>query len=178
MDGTSFDGFVRSFVIGETRRRFIRRGAFAALGTALIGSAVGEPATAEECRGSGLQCRRDEQCCSGKCRNNGTCAPAKVGAPCDPDNPADCRSGVCGCTKRSVAGELVSCTCRRATCTESGEAGCEATADCCDGFCLASRGVCFPPQQQCVPEGASCRDAPTLCCPGRTCVDGVCVEQL
>ena len=178
MDGTGFDTLVRSLATDGTRRGVLRRGALGLLGVAVGGLVTRQPAAAAECRGRDKPCRRDGQCCSGNCRKNGTCAAAGIGKPCNPNKPSDCRSGECGCTKRNTAGKLVECTCRRAACIETGETSCEETADCCNGFCLRSRGVCFPPQQQCIPEGASCRDAPNLCCPGLNCVNDTCTEQL
>ena len=169
-----FDDLTRSLFSGTSRRSLIRRGAIAALGAASLGLGVRHGAAALTCRGRDAACRRDNQCCSGNCRTNGTCAPAGVGKPCDPQTPADCRSGVCGCTKIDTAGNPAGCTCRRATCTPVREEGCAETADCCDGRCLTSRGICFPRQQQCIPEGRSCRDAPTLCCPGFSCTNDVC----
>ncbi len=176
MVGTDFDDFVRSLPSGTSRRSLLRRGAVAALGAAAFGAGLRRGAGALECRGRDAACRRDNQCCSGACRNNGTCAPAGVGAPCDPSTPSDCRSGVCGCAKIDTAGTPTGCTCRRATCTPVREEGCDESADCCDGFCLKSRGVCFRPQQQCIPEGQSCASAPTLCCPGSRCTGGVCTD--
>jgi len=174
MDENRFDALVRSLATTASRRRVLRRGALGALGAAVAGFATRDTASAA-CRGGGQPCRRDRQCCSGTCRRNRTCTAAGVGKPCDPGQPSDCRSGQCGCTARNTAGQLVNCTCRRATCSPQGaDPGCGETADCCDGFCLRSRGFCFPPQQQCIPEGASCEEAPTLCCPGLSCVDDVC----
>ena len=177
MDPANFDGFVRALATQGTRRSVLRRGAVGALGAVLAGLGAREPAAAAECRGRDSECRRDGQCCSGKCRKNKTCAAAGVGKPCDPNTPSDCKSGECGCTKRDTTGELINCTCRRAECTEAGEnTGCDNTADCCDGFCLTSRGICSPPQQQCIPKGASCAEAPTLCCPGFQCINDECTE--
>jgi hypothetical protein len=177
MDATIFDGFVRSLAKSETRRGLLRRGAAAAAGAALIGLGARMSVAAEVCRGSGLRCRRDDQCCSGKCRNR-LCKPAdlQVGEACDPDVPTDCVTDVCGCAAKDINGKPANCTCRRATCSpEVGVTGCADSADCCDGHCIRSHGgVCFPPQQLCIPGGASCSSAPTLCCPGFTCTDGVC----
>lgn len=174
MDATRFDGLTRSLATIGSRRRLLRRGAAGALTAALAELALGDGSAALECRGKGKPCRRDGQCCSGKCRNNKTCAAAGVGKPCNPNKPTDCQSGKCGCTKRDTSGKLVECTCRRAACSGQGDAGCAETADCCNGFCLKSRGFCFPPQQQCIPAGASCEEAPTLCCPGLDCTGGTC----
>ena len=176
MDAMRFDSLVRSLAIGTTRRTLLRRAALGALGAAGAALGLRERAAAAECRGRDADCRRDGQCCSGRCRDNGTCAPAGVGAPCNRNKPSDCRSGVCGCTKRDTAGKLTDCTCRRAACTAVRDEGCAATADCCNGFCITSRNVCFPPQQQCIPEGQSCSSAPTLCCPGLDCSGGVCTS--
>lgn len=174
MDGTNFDGFVRALATHGTRRAMLRRGAATALAAALAGIGIQRQAVAAACKGSGKNCDRDGECCSDRCRSNGTCAAAGVGDPCNPNKPTDCRSGECGCTKRDTTGKLINCTCRRATCTDVGDTGCSATADCCDGFCLTSQSVCFPPQQQCIPQGGSCSGAPTLCCPGFNCTGDVC----
>jgi hypothetical protein len=176
MDGTGFDAILRSLTTSGTRRGVVRRGAIGALAVALAGLGIREPAAAAPCRGRDAGCRRNDQCCSGQCHANRTCAAAGVGKPCNPNTPSDCRSGQCGCTKRDIAGTLIDCTCRRATCADDGEEGCAGTADCCDGRCLASRGVCLPPAQQCIREGQSCSSAPTLCCPGFSCTGGVCAD--
>lgn len=178
MDGTSFDALARSLATSGSRRGLVRRGALGALGAALAGLGARESAVAAECRGRGDKCRRNGQCCSGKCRRNKKCAAAGVGKPCNPNKPSDCKSGECGCTARDTTRQLVNCTCRSAGCIDVAEQGCEATADCCDGFCLDSQDVCFPPQQQCIPEGASCADEPTLCCPGLQCINDECTEPL
>jgi hypothetical protein len=99
----------------------------------LGGVGTGKLAAAEECRGSGLRCRRDEQCCSGKCRNR-LCKAAdlEIGDACDPDQPGDCVTGVCGC----IFEDDTRCTCRRATCfVGEGLSDCDDTGDCCEGVC-------------------------------------------
>ena len=173
MDGMRFDALTRSLTTVVSRRRVLWRGG---LGAAIVGLGFAGPAAAA-CRGGDQTCRRNGQCCSGKCRANGTCKPAAVGQPCDAGQGADCRSGVCGCTREDTSGKPIDCTCRRATCSPKGaNPGCAETADCCEGFCLTSRGVCFPPAQQCIPKGASCASAPTLCCPGLDCNEDVCTD--
>ncbi len=175
MDETRFDTLARALAVDGNRRGVLRRGALGALGATLAGLGIGGGVEAAGCRGRDAPCRRDAQCCSGTCRRNGTCTPAGLGDPCDPDKPADCRSGECGCTKEDVAGRLINCTCRRATCAEQSE-GCDATADCCNGFCLrrSAGNRCFPPAKQCIPEGQSCSNNPERCCPGFDCIAGKC----
>jgi hypothetical protein len=143
LDATTFDVLVRSLAQSGTRRGLLGRGAIAAAGATLAGLGLRDVAAAEECRGSGLRCRRDAQCCSGKCRDR-VCKPAdlQVGETCDPDVPTDCVTDVCGC----LFEDQTRCTCRRATCLEdsgeSGESGCDSSADCCEGACVTDRGLC------------------------------------
>jgi hypothetical protein len=179
MNAAMFDGFARLFAQNQTRRVLLRRGALAAVGAATVGLAASQLTAAAECRGSELRCRRDDQCCSGKCRDR-LCKPddLQVGDACDPDVPADCVTGVCGCAKKDINGNPVGCTCRRATCApESGQSGCADSRDCCDGFCVRSRGFCFPPALLCVQGGGACGSSPAAsCCPGFTCTGGVCTK--
>lgn len=139
MDGAAFDVMIQSLAAAETRRHLLRRAVAGALGVGLAGAGV-RAVAAEECRGSEVACRRDDQCCSGRCRN-GTCRGANlnIGHACDPNRPDDCGSGVCGC----IFNDDSRCTCRRATCVGgSGATGCGTTADCCAGSCLQSRDLC------------------------------------
>jgi len=145
VDETKLDALARSLAAVGTRRGLLRRGMLATVGAALAGAAAGGRAAALTCRGRGDRCRRDRQCCSGSCRRNGTCAPAGVGDPCDPGTPDDCGSGVCGCLNIDPDGNPVRCTCRQATCSETGEGPCAARKGCCTGFCLEREGRCFPP---------------------------------
>jgi hypothetical protein len=143
MEATRFDALVRILGKVDTRRHLIQGAVLAVAAAAGFGG--GEQAAALRCRGRDATCRRDDQCCSGKCRANGRCAPAGIGDPCDPETPGDCRTGVCGCLNRDPAGR---CTCRQEACLATGEGECANTNDCCTGFCLSRERRCFPPVQR------------------------------
>jgi len=152
MDGKQFDGLVRALSADDTRRGVLRRAAGGAIAAALAAIGAGKGATAAECLGRDASCRRDNQCCGGKCRNNGTCGPAGLGDTCNPNKPSDCKSGECGCINKDPASR---CTCRSATCTAVGDEGCGSLKDCCDGFCVPSRNLCFPRIKRGTPSGTS-----------------------
>lgn len=60
-----------------------------------------------------------------------SCAPSpsllEPGDSCDPERPAECDSGVCGCDGDD-------CTCRRATCSVTRCFGSD--IECCQGRCV------------------------------------------
>ena len=89
------------------------------------------------CCRDGRDCRRDDQCCSGRCEG-GTCVPASClpfEGNCGGDS--DCCSGVCSGGSVCAA---VGCQPEGAPC--SGEAG-EPDATCCSRFCGGAAG-CEP----------------------------------
>jgi hypothetical protein len=150
---------------GETSRRATLR----ALGAALLGAAagaagiaLGDGAAAKGCFARGGRCRRDGQCCSGKCRQ-GTCTPCPKGKKAcghacvrTKDNPKHCG----GCGRRCVAGQSCvggACLCGGANC-----------AGCCDGT------TCVPVGQQTVGQCGSDGVACVACAADQACVSGVC----
>jgi hypothetical protein len=80
----------------------------------------------------GTVCGTNKVCNHGQCE----CEPVPagnnkpVGAACDAEKPAECSSGVCGCS-----GSVCPCFCRENGCVGTGQV-CGNTFDCCEGLCL------------------------------------------
>ncbi len=107
MDPTHFDELTRSLTDGSSRRRLLQGlagGALAAVAAAL--GVADAAATHWGCLHVGKPCRRDRQCCSGRCRgpkgnetcrahHEGTCAAAKD--TCITGTFDGCGGGACVC---------------------------------------------------------------------------------
>jgi hypothetical protein len=150
LDGNRFDATIKSLAVRSSSRRGLLYTLAGAAVRARFGLRGGCPvgAATTGCRQDGKECRRGNQCCSGRCKR-GACRPApkqdtcavnrefcKVGAPG--------RCGVgdseCGCFRRLngaafCAGDLplIECT----DCTD--EKGCRPGFD-----CLRARGSFCP----------------------------------
>jgi hypothetical protein len=177
MDADHFDALTR--ILGRavaTRRAALGSLLVAALGEATRGQVE---AAAAACDRAGRSCRKDGQCCSGKCKQ-GTCAGCPngrkaCGGECvNPDNdPKNCGKrnrrcaagqtcfdGVCQCGGASCPdGCCDGATCQTGTTNDHcgrGGAACVACAD--DQVCVGGSCAC---------TAASC---PSGCCDGTTCV--------
>ncbi len=107
MDADSFDTLTRSLAISAiTRRTALKRlagGSLGALAAAL--GVTGAGATHWGCRHVGKPCRRDGQCCSGRCRGpkgNETCRAHHEGSCTAAKDfcvtlTAGCGGGACNC---------------------------------------------------------------------------------
>lgn len=173
-----FDDLARGLADGTlTRGKAIRL-----MGAAVVGGALGSLGIREAsadtpgCKRNGKACKKNTQCCSGKC-SGGVCAPAcgsngescatgtdccsgnckdsvcvescipPYAIPCDPSNPESCGGG-----------RLGSCFCERATegggyCqTDGSSTFCSSSCDCPAGqFCQATG------------DGGRCAIAGTVC---------------
>jgi hypothetical protein len=135
------------------------------MGAALVGGTlaslgIGEAAADNLCKPNGKKCRKNAQCCSGKCED-GTCAAA-----C-PSGYTQLSNGTCvkSCTKGGDA-----CLGCASLCAEdvdgvsgcsSGFARCSGNTDCLSGICDPLIGAC------------RCTDH-TGCPSGQFCVGGTC----
>jgi hypothetical protein len=119
----------------------------------------------------GDKCRRDHDCCSGRCqripfndnycvRPVGQCRPR--GEICDPYGANECCSGACDrdtikCQAGGSGGSVLGDTCRRDSDCESGR--CQRIPFH-DSYCVRPAGQCRPRGEICDPYGAS------ECCSG------------
>jgi hypothetical protein len=111
MTEARLDAFAVALARAQTRRAMI-----AALAGAIVAgersASAGQPSTESTCRGKGTKCRRDGQCCSGRCRQphgkhkktrKGKCRCSPYLKPCQKDGdccsldgtPLVCASGKC-----------------------------------------------------------------------------------
>jgi hypothetical protein len=157
MDETRFDSLVVKLTATRNRRAALRALGIGALATLLR---VPQPAAAQ-CKKTGGRCRRNHQCCSGKCRKRGkkkgkrcarlprqafgctialsSCADADSATPCPRNEFGRCRLGIDG----------------QPVCTTRGTLECESCQR--DSDCIAAEG----PGAICVrcdscPGGTSC----------------------
>ena len=100
MDGRRFDQWTKTLNGGATRRTALKTMAGGAIASALAALGIGGVAAQDDdrCRRTGRNCRRDEQCCSNRCRQ-GRCICLQNGATCTTDKA--CCSRRC----RIAAGE-------------------------------------------------------------------------
>src|SRR5215218_6285749 len=95
-----FDELARGLADGSvTRGRALRLMGAALVGGALASLGIGEAGADELCKPEGKKCRKDKQCCSGKCEG-GTCAAAcgSNGATCTEGTQCcsgNCKGGMC-----------------------------------------------------------------------------------
>jgi hypothetical protein len=88
------------------------------------------------CKGNGVACANDSQCCSGACRQGGCCAP-------------DCAGKTCG--------QADGCG---GTCTT-----CPTGQRCVGGACIAGQGTCPTGTNSCAAAGVvGCNGSPTCAC--------------
>ena len=185
MDADHFDALTR--ILG--RAAATRRAALGTLLVAALGRAVRSPAeaAAAACDRTGRPCRKDGQCCSGRCKQ-GTCAGcpngrmACGGACVNPNNdPKNCGK----CNRRCAAGQACVdgvCQCGGASCPD----GCCDGATCQTGtandHCGRGGAACVACANdlECVGGSCACTAAscPSGCCAGATCklgtADGFC----
>jgi len=106
MEDRDFDHLTRMFAGGVSRRSVVL-GVFGGVLGGLAAS-LGEAATASPCRNVGRRCRRDDQCCTKRCRggarhavcaagctDESTCAPGQV---CCCGGPSPCTGDRGFCT--------------------------------------------------------------------------------
>jgi hypothetical protein len=110
MEPERFDALTRSLrSAASSRRRLLAGASLGALLTALAARRV--PATHFDCRHVGVRCKRNDQCCSGRCRgkvgrktcrahHEGTCTAAQL----------FCKTGTAACGAGGT-----SCNCGRTT---------------------------------------------------------------
>lgn len=160
MDDCRFDNWTRT-IGGTADRRSAVKGmaagaaALLTLAKAQLGLAQDADVTLDAtCKGNKAKCRKDQECCSKKCKK-GKCKCAGEGAACKRDN--GCCSGTC----RNSDG--------RGKC-ECGNKGdfCNNDSDCCSNFCRD--GKC-----KCVRGGDRCNDNKE-CCSNR-CSSGFCLNS-
>ena len=124
------------------------------MGAALVGGTLsslgmgGVAAADDECKPVNKKCRKNAQCCSGKCEG-GKCAPACVSTDsqgCTADS--ECCSESARCIEGSCLEEKSACAC---TCMDGAQTSCCATTGCgqvCLEFCAnhggIQSGVCAP----------------------------------
>ncbi len=116
-----------------------------------------------QCRGFGVLCELDTECCSGSCDlSNNTCA-STIGACKDPggtcDGPTDCCSFHC-----------VNGSCSDQACISDNQA-CTADVECCGGKCVDL--ACVPLNAECSTAGNECGDS-SECCSQLCDMDGRC----
>src|SRR3569623_1626468 len=108
-----FDDLARGLADGTlTRGKAIRLMGAAVVGGTLGSFGLGGVALAdEECKPTGKKCRKDKQCCSGKC-SGGICAAASgsFGDTCA--TGTECCSGTCKggvCAQSCIPPDAISC---------------------------------------------------------------------
>jgi hypothetical protein len=168
MDDNRFDNLARS-IAGASRRRVLGGLLGGALGGALFVLGGDEGAARAECFKRDKRCRRDDQCCSGRC-DHGFCDPCRrdtvickgkcVKRDLFERDPQNC--GRCG--RRCDGDER----CENGKCVASGGGAtclrdCESCSPkggppCCNGIC---NGICLP--SQCRETGERCRDDCQCC---------------
>jgi hypothetical protein len=160
MDNCRFDNLTRVIAVQADRRTAVKAlaGTVAALATlarAELGFAQIEVGIEVDCRDNGERCRRDDQCCSLKCKKkNGKkrCKCAGTDSPCKAD--IGCCQGIC---------DDVDNTCR---CGNTDEF-CNNDNDCCSNDCSEERKC------KCIKDNERCADS-NNCCGTSTCKDGFC----
>ena len=150
MNDCRFDNWTRAFVSKIDRRSATMQ--FAGAAAAVVALAQAELGFAQDsavdlernCTVNGNRCRRDNQCCSFRCRkrrrqSRGKCQCAGAGARCQRDNgccSGVCRSGKCDCGDRGDFCNNDSDCCSRRC--ESGSCRCGRRGDRCNN----NRGCC------------------------------------
>ena len=160
MDEQSFDRL--AVAVDRIRDRSTRRGALRALlgGSLAAAVAVLAPAATDAaCTSLGFRCRRNGDCCSGRCASN-TCIPNTGGG---------CRSTGFGCGNDS---DCCSGNCERSICVSGGGScnslgfGCRLNGDCCSGRCSGNICVRDGDGGRCGPGLFACGSgAGRGCCP-------------
>jgi hypothetical protein len=180
MGGERFDGLTRILASGFDRRAILRVAAAGPSAATFIfrGGGVAAKPNPKPCRSEGRNCSKDDQCCSGYCRNarrvgHGACVACASGIVCGdtccPEN------ALYGCTDvQGPNGPIVGCLCSEGTrydrehneCRPCGGTGakCNGEDDCCedDGCCGST----------CCGAGQSC--CGTQCCDNNCCGDHCC----
>jgi hypothetical protein len=145
----SFDELARGLASGE----FSRRKALRLMGAALLGGTLGSlgiggiAAADDLCKPEGKKCRKDEQCCSGKCEGSECAAVVCSPAGSCPNIPLGCEGDInCGClqTVEGIGFCASNWPCEEAqTCTTT--ADCPAGYACTAVSCCPDVVVCAPP---------------------------------
>jgi hypothetical protein len=167
MDDARFDALTRALA-GTTRRGVTRLLAAATLGV-LSREAAGAKHTG--CRHHGKPCKRDKQCCSGRCsrrRHRCTCPgeTTKCGkTACCRTADQTCCGGTCAPgllnpEGGSCPGDPSTC-CPGLTCTPN------------DSTCCRPENVCF---KACCLNGTRCTNEDVCCASGNSC-NGVCCSR-
>jgi Dictyostelium (slime mold) repeat len=169
----SFDELARGLASGSISRGRALRLMGAALVGGVLGSLGGVAAADEECKPLDKKCRKDAQCCSGKCESR-ICVPAcQVDIECDDGDACtvdSCVDGMCVHT-------LIECDDGNA-CTEDfciPEIGCVSEEINCDDGNACTEDFCFA-DQGCVHEEIDCDDGNA--CTRDFCIDGMCMHEL
>jgi hypothetical protein len=153
MDGNRFDALTRSLATPRSRRAVVRTLAGSAAG-GLIALAGRRPAGADLCKGTGKECKKNIQCCSGSCApptasisthgSGSVCCPAgqvqyPVGACCTPTTCA-AQGKNCGQISDGCGGTL---TCGSCTAPQTcGGGGVTNVCDCTPTTCAAAGAEC------------------------------------
>ena len=145
----SFDELTRGLASGS-----ISRGrALKLMGAALVGGTLaslgGVAAADDECKPVNKKCRKDAQCCSGRCDTTSrTCACREDGGPCTDDT--QCCSGFCAFGARCAEpGVRISCRCVNGASTTGCAADCNTgQQEICVPFC-ADQGTFFAGNATC-----------------------------
>jgi hypothetical protein len=164
---SSFDELAVGLSSGSISRGKALRLMGAALVGGTLGSLGGVAAADEECKPVNKKCRKDKQCCSGKCGEDHKCAAAcgLGGAPCS--SGTDCCTGVCRgngtCELCPVGFSLVRPGICAKTCASASDCtNCGPNAGCSEGFCISGTRA-----------GSSCV-FDLDCLPGEFCAESVC----
>jgi hypothetical protein len=163
MDNCRFDNLTRMVAARADRRTAVKAfaGGLATLATMArieLGFAQeGDVGTEIRCKSTGLQCRRDSQCCSLSCKKRkrtskrGRCRCVGRGDACKAD--VGCCTGVCRSGK---------CACGNT------DDFCTGDNDCCSNSCVSGKCACITLNQRCGSSGN--------CCSNYTCKNGYCLK--
>jgi hypothetical protein len=172
---SSFDELTRGLASGSiSRGRALRLMGAALVGGTLASLGVGGVAVADnECKPTGKKCRKDKQCCSGKCEG-GTCASPP---PPDCTPGTSCGPGGVGFCLANASGAGTICSC--------GDTSCAASCDQCSAsqVCVQAAGVCgefspfvcVTPCPTCLPN---CASFFVPCTSNEQCCSNICEDFL
>ena len=173
MDGQRSDDLTRSLAAGTTRRHALKLLAGGAVGAvAGLFRLGGAGATHTACgRHHFASCRRDDQCCSGRCAG----AEGEKTCLCPATAPIEC-----GGTRCCTTGQ----TCCNGRCvdTDTNENHCGECNNDCDGGEVCRNGTCRCPAGHRCPAGTTCTAQEGVCraatCPAGTqaCADNALIR--
>jgi hypothetical protein len=156
----AFDALATEMASGSiSRGKALKLMGAALVGGTLASLGIGEAAADNECKPVNKKCRKNHQCCSGKCEG-GTCAclpdhhpTLGIISPCT--SGTQCCSGFCSggfCVGRNS----ILCVCQTggtfATCTSIACSDATALNQFCTDACVNSGGSAGPGAYQCNPE--------------------------